>query len=163
MPKNQFNNFSLELARLEKTNFLHTIKEDKNRVYVFLITLKNNFSNLEPVLHKYNFEIYKYNYYIDGTPKQILNTISKEIDSINIRRDEIEQELSRLHEENKYIYPLYDYLNSKLEKEDVIKYFKKSDKTVAIRGWIQNKDIPKLENYLKKYFTAYEIHFLNQK
>ncbi len=160
--KAHFNKFKTELENI-KTNYIQVVKEEKNKVYAALIVLKENLPKIEPVLQKYNFDVYKYNYSINGTPTQILNTISKELNSIDTRRGEIEQTLSKLKEDNEYIYPLYDFLCCRQEKEDIKKYFKKSDNTVVIKGWIQNKDIPKLENYLEKHFTIYDIYFTEPK
>ena len=157
--KKYFDDLIQDIEQQDKTATIQIIKEEKNRLYIALITLKENFSKIEPILQKHHFEIYKYNYPFTGTPKQILKTISEQIDSIAKKRFEIEKILTKLHQDNQLIYPLYDFLYIEQEKEEAKKLLKKSKKVIAIKGWIQDKDIPKLEGKLEEHFNAYEINF----
>ena len=161
--KNYFNDLLVDLKKQAKTTIIQTIKEEKNKLYLIVITLKENLPEIEPILQGHHFEIYKYSYSFLGTPKQILKTISKQLDMIAKRRSEIERILTKLRLDNQLIYPLYDILYINQEKEDVKKYLKKSEKIIVLKGWVQNKDIPKLRKRLEKNFTAYEIYFTKPK
>lgn len=161
--KNYFNDLAADLKRQAKTTIIQTVREEKNKLYLIVIILKENLPEIEPILQKNHFETYKYSYSFLGTPKQILNTISKQLDAIAKRRSEIEQLLTKLHQSNQFIYPLYDFLYIIQEKEDVKKYLKKSEKIIALKGWIRDKDIPKLRKKLVNNFTAYDIYFTKPK
>ncbi len=157
--KKNFNNLSQDIGHQDKTAITQIIKEEKNRLYIVFITLKENFSKIEPILQKHHFEIYKYSYPFTGAPKQILKTISEQLNTITKKRLEIEKVLAKIHQDNQLIYPLYDFLSIEQEKEETKKLLKKSRDVIAIKGWIQDKDISKLRNQLNKHFEVSEINF----
>ena len=159
LKKNNFNNLVQDIERETKTNLIQIIKEEKDKLYIVIITLKEKDAVISNFLQKYNFEIYRYSYPFTGTPKQILETISEQLLSINKRQKEIEQAIIKLHRNNQLIYPVYDFLLINQEKEDTKKYLKKSERAIVIKGWIQKKHIPALQNRIKKRFTTYEIDF----
>ncbi|MDD3655541.1 MAG: V-type ATP synthase subunit I [Atribacterota bacterium] len=161
--KKYVNNLLFDIEHLVKTTIIQTIKEEKNKLNIIIITLKENQPKIDSILQKYHFEIYKYSYSFTGTPKQILKTISEQLMLIDKRRSEIAQILIKLHRDNQLIYPLYDYLSIIHEKEETKKYLKKSEKIIVVKGWIQNKDITKLQKRLEKNYTEYEIDFTKPK
>jgi vacuolar-type H+-ATPase subunit I/STV1 len=103
--KKNFNNLMQDIGQQDKTAITQIIKEEKNRLYIALIALKENFSRIEPILQKHHFEIYKYSYPFTGTPKKILKSISEQMDSITKKRLEIEKILAKLYRENPLVYP----------------------------------------------------------
>jgi V/A-type H+-transporting ATPase subunit I len=157
--KKNFNNLSQDIGHQDKTAITQIIKEEKNRLYIVFITLKENFSKIEPILQKHHFEIYKYSYPFTGAPKQILKTISEQLNTITKKRLEIEKILTKIYEDNQLIYPLYDFLSIEQEKEETKKLLKKSREVIAIKGWIQDKDISKLRKQLNEHFEVSEINF----
>lgn len=157
--KKNFDNLVQDIEHQDKTAVTQIIKEEKNRLYIVFIVLKENFSKIEPILQKHHFEIYKYNYPFIGTPEQILKTISEQLNIVAKKRFEIEKLLTKLHRDNQLIYPLHDILSIEQEKEEAKKLLKKSKEIIAIKGWIQDKDILKLQKKLKEHFKAYEIKF----
>lgn len=161
--KNNYQNLVSDIEQQVKTSVIKLIAEEKNKLNIAIIILKENQPKLEPILQKYFFEIYKYSHTFIGTPKQIIKTINEQLHAITGRREEIRQTLIKLYSENQFIYPLYDLLSIKQEKEDTKKYLKKSAKTIAVRGWIQEKDIPKLEKRLKENFSFYDVSFSEPK
>ena len=157
--KKNFNNLSQDIGHQDKTAITQIIKEEKNRLYIVFITLKENFSKIEPILQKHHFEIYKYSYPFTGAPKQILKTISEQLNTITKKRLEIEKILTKIYEDNQLIYPLYDFLSIEQEKEETKKLLKKSREVIAIKGWNQDKDISKLRKQLNEHFEVSEINF----
>ena len=157
--KKYFNGLVQDVEQLDNATTIRIIKEEKNKFYIVLIALKENISKIESILQKHHFEIYKYSYPFTGTPKQILKTISEQLNAIAKKRSEIEKILTKLHQDNQLIYPLYDFLCIEQEKEEAKKLLKKSKEIIAIKGWIQDKDISKLREKLEEHFEAYEIKF----
>ncbi len=157
--KKYFNGLVQDVEQLDNAATIRIIKEEKNKFYIVLIALKENISKIESILQKHHFEIYKYSYPFTGTPKQILKTISEQLNAIAKKRSEIEKILTKLHQDNQLIYPLYDFLCIEQEKEEAKKLLKKSKEIIAIKGWIQDKDISKLREKLEEHFEAYEIKF----
>ncbi len=157
--KKYFSDLVHEVECKDKTAIIQTIKEEKNKLYVVLISLKENLPKIEPILQKNHLEIYKYSYPFTGTPKQILKTISEQLNTIVKKRFEIEKLLAKLLQDNQLIYPLYDFLYIEQEKEEAKKLLKKSKEIIVIKGWIQDKDISKLQKKLEENFKTYEIKF----
>ncbi|NLL62029.1 MAG: V-type ATP synthase subunit I [Candidatus Atribacteria bacterium] len=161
--KNSFSNLALGIEQQVGASIIQLVGEEKNRVNMIIITLVENTPKIEPLLQQYLFETFKYSHTFTGTPKQILKTIKEQLLGIEKKRREMERNLKKLHSKNQFIYPLYDFLFIIQEKEETKKYLKKSEKTLAIRGWVQNKDIPKLQKRLKEKFSAYEVSFSSPK
>lgn len=157
--KNNFDSFILDIKKQVKTSIVQPVGGEKNKVNTVIITLAENLPSIEPLLQQYLFETFKYSYTFTGTPKHILKIIKEQLFEINKKRKEIEQELIKLHSKNQFIYQFYDLLSIKQEKEETKKYLKKSEKTLVIKGWVQDKDIPKLKKRLKEKFSAYEVSF----
>jgi V/A-type H+/Na+-transporting ATPase subunit I len=157
--KSDLETFINDVTRQSKANFIQPIKEDKNKSKIVVIGLEENIEEIKRIALQYHFETYQYNYSFTGTPKQIIEKISKELTEITERRTEIEKKLKEIYKNNQNIYPIYDFLSINKEKEDIKRYLKKSDNTFVIKGWIQNKDIPKLKSTLKDNFKTFEVHF----
>lgn len=163
IPKSDLTYLVRDVEHQGKINIIQPIKEDKNRLKIIIITLKENIEEINHIVQQYHFEVYKYSYSLTGTPKQILKDILDQLTEITGRREEIEKDLIKLYKNNTSIYPIYDFLSISKEKEDANKHLKKSENTFVIKGWIQKRDIPKLQNRLKNQFTTYEINFTEPK
>ncbi len=160
IPKNELENLIRDTEQQSNITMIHPVREDKNRIKIVVITLKEKIEEINHVVQKYHFEPYKYSHSLTGTPRQIQEEILKQLNEIKKRRSEIEKNLKIISKDNhQALYPIYDFLSIKKEKEEAKKHLKKSEKTFVIKGWIQKKDIPRLHNRLENQFTDYEIHF----
>ncbi len=157
--KNNLDSFFNEVKQHSKLNVIQTIKEEKNKSNIIVISVKENIEEIQRIAQKYHFEIYKYNYNFSGSPIQILKEISKELSDISKRRKKIELELKDIFKNNQSIYKIYDFLSINKEKEEVSEYLKKSEQSFVIKGWIREKDISRLQSRLKEHFKAYEAYF----
>ncbi len=161
--KSDLKNFRHDVEHQGKTNIIQTIQEDKNRLKLIIITLKENIEKIKHIVQKYHFETYQYNYSFTGTPEHIIEEISEQLTEMTDRRKEIEKKLIEIYKNNQSIYPIYDFLSINKEKEDAKKYLKKSENAFVTKGWIKKKDIPELQSKLKNKFKTYEIHFTEPK
>ncbi len=161
--KNNLDSFVNEIKKQSKFNVIQSIKEEKNKSNIVVISVKENIEEIQRIAQKYQIEIYKYSYNYSGTPKQILKEISKELRDIGKRRKKIELELKDTFKNNQSIYQIYDFLSINKEKEEVSGYLKKSEQSFVIKGWIRKKDISILQGRLKEHFTAYEVYFTEPK
>ena len=146
-----------------KFNEIQKIKEDKNSTKLLIIGLKENINEIKNISQKYNFEIYNYTHSFTGTPKQIIDEIENKLKETSSKKIKIEEEARKLAQKNELLFKIYDFLSTKKEKEDIELNLKRSDNTFAIKGWIQKKDIPLLQNKLKKHFKTFEIKFSEPK
>jgi len=157
--KNILNKIKEDLAQKNILNIIEIVKEEKNNLKVVIVSLKEKSDELKKIIQKHQVEIFNYSQPLTGTPKQIMENIKSELNNIDNRLAEIADQIRNIGKENKEIYKIYDYLTTVKEKETVKENMRKSENTFVIKGWIKNKEIPKLEKKLDEYFKEYEIFF----
>ena len=163
MAKKNIDSFVSEIKQQSNLNVIQSIKEEKNKSNIVVISVKENIEEIQRIAQKYHFEIYNYSYNFSGTPNQILEDISKELKDTDKKRKNIELELKDALKNNQSIYHIYDFLSINKEKEAVSGYLRKSEQIFVIKGWIKKKDISRLQNRLKENFVAYEVYFAEPK
>ncbi len=161
--KKDLENFIGEIEKQSKLNIVQTVKENKNTFNVIVISLRENIEEIQKIAQQKHVEIYKYNHPFEGTPKKVLEEISKQLTEITKKRKSIEEKLKDIFKNNQVIYKIYDFLSINKEKEEIKSYLKRSVNSFVIKGWIQKKDISKLQNRLKEHFKTYEIYFTEPK
>ncbi|MDD4363225.1 MAG: V-type ATPase 116kDa subunit family protein, partial [Atribacterota bacterium] len=157
--KNVLNIVKEDLAKKNILSLIEIVKEEKNNLKVIIIGLKEKSEELKKIIQKHQVEIFNYPQPLTGTPKQILSNIKLQLDNIDNRLIEIADQLKNIGKENKEIYKIYDYLATVRDKESIKENIIKSENAFVIKGWVKNKEIPKLEKKLNEHFKEYEVFF----
>lgn len=159
IPKSNFDNFVREVSNKIKNSIIQSLREEKTTLKIAIICLKEDTEKIQETSQQNHLEIYKYSHSFSGTPKDILEEISKKMKDISEKRRKVEIELKNTFKNNKEIYKIYDYLSINKEKEEANVLLKRSKNAFVIKGWVKKKEIPKLEKRLKEKFKAYEVQF----
>ena len=114
-------------------------------------------------MSKYNIDYFKAPLELSGTPIDILDDISKELQNIEEKRKIFFDVSKKLYRENLWVYVAFDYLSILKSKKNIEKYIKQTKKVIIIEGWILKKDLNELKNTLYKKFKELEIVFSDPK
>lgn len=135
VPKNVFQGFKEEFFREISQSYIEELGESKEGINILIIIHKDIQDEIEEILKNYSFNKANINY--DGTILDIIKEKDKKISEISICEKEI---IDDVHEKFKdtleEIELFYEYFDLEVNKAKVCSNFIKTDKIVALQGWV---------------------------
>ncbi|MCD6460176.1 hypothetical protein J7L67_05870 [bacterium] len=143
-------------------HLLIPVKENPPWTVVILYSLKRESISIKKLLEKSNFQQISLDTEFEGSPKDILDKVNNNILMMKKAKSDLVEKRKNLFEhirKNIVIYGYFFHYNSLLLKAQ--KFFKKTDKTCVISGWVPNDMLPNLIKDIKNAVNGrcyYEIH-----
>ncbi|MFH1939079.1 MAG: V-type ATP synthase subunit I [bacterium] len=159
LPLKDFVSCLEEIKKIGKEIEINKFTEDKKRCKIIIISISEYYVPIKKVLDKYNFDSFQIPLEFAKTPKNILEDISEESNSIKEKREIISDTSKKLYRENLSLYLAFDYLSILKSRKDIEKYLKMTKQVIIIEGWILEKDISRMKNSLFNKTNELEIIF----
>jgi V/A-type H+/Na+-transporting ATPase subunit I len=146
-----------ELVSGFKDVYAEKISEKQQDVNLFILFHESNAHEISDVLKKYGFT--KFTLDLSKTPKQQIESLEKQTQEIDVENVKLAEEAKKLSENIKDIEKIYDYIDSKLQKERAISNLAKTQKTFILQGWLAEDKTSELETLLQKEYKDVLIAF----
>ena len=148
-----------EIKKIGKEIEINKFTEDKKQCKIMIISISEYYVPIKKVLDKYNFDSFQIPLEFTKTPKNILEGISEELESIKEKRGIISDASKKLYRDNLSLYLAFDYLSILKSRKDIEKYLKMTKQVIIIEGWILEKEINRMKKRLFSKTNELEIIF----
>lgn len=133
IPKKFKDDFNEDLLDLELT-YAEIINEDKDGIYLFAITAKEEYSRLYEILRNYGFTTVSLD--AQGSPKEEISNIGERLEVLKLEKKKHEDQIRELSSNLAEIEIVYEYLMNKKLRTMATENFLKTDSINVIKGYI---------------------------
>jgi len=157
--KNYEISFINDLSDSAKNTYVEILGKDSQDVFLHIIMEKNDEPLCEELFKKYGFSIFQPTY--EGIPQNIIKEFFKEIKTAENKISHIKENLKSYEEQYEKLQYAFDYYNNLLMREEAATNFLKTEKVVAISGWIPSEEKNTFSSLIKstvgeKFSIEYE-------
>jgi len=145
-------------ARIEEEAvWYHVISQDKRRVNLFLVLLKDEEPQIDAILRELDFRPFHFTDPIlsrvkdEDTAEDAFNILTQEIDQLRKDMNSLDEEARRLVPRRLRLMQVYDVLKNERNKQVSSGLMGETEKVFCIEGWICTRDIKRLEKKLKPF------------
>ena len=133
IPKKFKDDFNEDLLDLELT-YAEIINEDKDGIYLFSITAKEEYSRLYEILRNYGFTTVSLD--AQGSPKEEISNIGERLEVLKLEKKKHEDQIRELSSNLAELEIVYEYLMNKKLRTMATENFLKTDSINVIKGYI---------------------------
>ncbi|MFY9286760.1 MAG: V-type ATP synthase subunit I, partial [Tissierellaceae bacterium] len=133
IPKKFKDDFNEDLLDLELT-YAEIINEDKDGIYLFAITAKEEYSRLYEILRNYGFTTVSLD--AQGSPKEEISNIGERLEVLKLEKKKHEDQIRELSSNLAELEIVYEYLMNKKLRTMATENFLKTDSINVIKGYI---------------------------
>lgn len=157
IPKKVFENFKEEFFREISQSYIEELGESKDGINILMIIHKDIQDKIEEIVKNYSFNKANINY--DDIISDIIKEKDKKIKQVSISEKKIIDDIPK-----KFKYSLeelelfYEYFDLEVNKAKVCSNFIKTDKIVALQGWVPIDLKEKFEKVTKD--TLGDLYYL---
>ncbi|CAB3287929.1 V-type ATP synthase subunit I [Methanocaldococcus lauensis] len=160
VPKEKVNELKSELDKVTE-EYIEVFageefeKDNKIRVPIVFVTLKEKLESVLSTLRKFEFERYDISD-VEGTPKEASQKIENELKNIESKIKSLIEKLKSLSKkwENELLV-VYELLSIEKERGDAYSQFGKTNRTYYIEAWVPAKDAEKAKKIIEKSSEGY--------
>lgn len=135
VPKNVFTVFKEEFNSEVTASYIEELGEAKEGICIFIIGEKSFSDKIEDITKKYAFARTNLNY--EGVPSDIISSYEKRIEDAHAKEEELTQEIPQKFTGNiKDLEIVHEYFDMEADKAKVCTNFLKTDKVIALEGWV---------------------------
>lgn len=159
IPLKEKDKFREEIDSNIKSSYVEFVNETEKDVYMFVIVHNDFKEELSQMLKKYGFN--KLDIKCQSTPRGQIESLYKDIKDIKDKQKNVEEEMREYVNKIEELEIAYEYLTLEISKGNACYNFKKSDKVVAIEGWVPKDFKDKFEKIVKQsegkyYYLEFE-------
>ena len=158
IPKRIKEDFKVEIESSFEQIYREEISEDKEDFNLLLIVHKDFKDKAEEILRKYAFSKTYLNY--EDSPAEFINSAKRKIEEIKKEEKGIVLEIKEYLNYWEDLKIIYEYFENELNKVSVSENFLKTNRMVAINGWLPEENKEELEEEIKKVTKDYYIEFM---
>lgn len=136
-----------DLSAKSNNFILKEIKDLGKDRYFILMGLRNEEERLTLVLKKFNYSNISLPSGKDK-PGELISKTKKELTDLHGREKQLQNDKLSFSEKRQDLINLYDYYLWEKDLITVQKHFGKTEKTIAIEGWVKADDTEKLQKHL---------------
>ncbi|MBN2030125.1 V-type ATP synthase subunit I [bacterium] len=123
---------------------------------VLLIYLKEERDAIEAVLQEIEHHDVSWEGY-QGTPKQIVASIEREMDEMEQKLKWIAKETVKMVAHRPKLLLMEDYLSNAIERLEIEKQFAQTKNAFVIQGWTRTEDFDQLQEQIEKQFSMARV------
>lgn len=146
-----------KINKIGKEIEINKFAEGKKKCKLMIIFIPEYYTPIKKILDNYDFDYFPIPLEFTKTPINILKDISEELNSIREKREIIAVASKKLYQENLSLYLAFDYLSILEGRKDIEKYLGMTKKVIVIEGWVLEKNIDKMKNWLFNKTNELEI------
>lgn len=146
-----------KINKIGKEIEINKFAEGKKKCKLMIIFIPEYYTPIKKILDNYDFDYFPIPLEFTKTPINILKDISEELNSIREKREIIAVASKKLYQENLSMYLAFDYLSILEGRKDIEKYLGMTKKVIVIEGWVLEKNIDKMKNWLFNKTNELEI------
>jgi V/A-type H+/Na+-transporting ATPase subunit I len=146
-----------ELSNQFKDVYIEKIFEKQQDINLLILCHLNDVNVISDVLKKYGFT--KLSLDISSTPKKQLESLSKEVEEIDLENKALYERAKQLSENIKDIEKMFDYIDSKVQKEKATSKLVKTEKTFLLQGWLPENKVSEVNELISKEYKDAFIEF----
>lgn len=130
--------------------YIEILSEKQQDLNIFILCHTKDKEGISDILKKYSFS--KFNLDLAKKPKTQVEILKTELENLNSRTSELTKRAESMAENIKDIEKIYDFLSSKLEKENTATKLIKTNKAFILFGWIPESSVAELMKKINKGF-----------
>jgi V/A-type H+-transporting ATPase subunit I len=135
-----------EISNNYKDVYIEKISEKQQETNLFILCYALDSHQIFDILKKYGFT--KVNLELEKSPIKQIEALNMEIEELNKETADLIKRAEKLSESISYIEKVYDYIESRLEKERAISKLVKTHKTFILQGWLPEDRAQEFEDFI---------------
>ena len=158
IPKKTKETFKEELNNSIQEYYYEEISEIKDSAYILLVVYKDYDEQSLEMLKKYGFNNTPFTY--DDTPQNIIKEKRDKIFELNKKEEEIIFKVKNYKDKIEELELYYEFFENEIKKGEALANFVKTDKVVALLGWVPFSMKDDFETLIEKVAgNSYYIEF----
>lgn len=157
LPKTMASEFIETVAKYDLAD-VKSLGEEKEDAYFFIVLHKSLRDKAREFTQKYDFTEANFGNE-KGTPEEIIVGLEKKIEELFKQKTLLQDRAEELAGKRPRLMMLLDVLQMHLQREKAGNQAVSSEKTFALKGWVKNSDIQKLEDIIKGETECYKLTF----
>lgn len=142
--------------------YVENLEETNDGFNLLIISHKSIFSDLENELKDLGFS--KVNLKYDGNTAKLINDFNEKLKELSHEKENLELEIKEFTAKIEILKYVYDYYDFQLNKFTICNNFLRTDKVVAMEGWIPELNVDEFKNILNKLLEkSYFVEFSDPK
>lgn len=137
VPSGSYSMLLNELENKFPNAYVEAISEENNEVNIVILCHKDDVKAIEEILRNFNYT--KVTFAYEKNANDTIVDYKKRIDKIELEQIEVTNYLKGLKDRIKDLQVVYEYYSAEVMKYKSCSSFVRSDKTVAIEGWIKEE------------------------
>ncbi|AVP54420.1 V-type ATP synthase subunit I [Clostridium tetani] len=158
IPKRVKEDFRVDVEDSFEQGYVEEISEVKEDLNLLLIVHKDFKNEAEDILRKYAFSKTTLNY--KESPIKFISSAKEKIEDIRGEKESIAYEIKSYLNYLEDLKIIYEYFENELNKANVSENFLKTDRMVAINGWLPEENKKELQEEIEKITQDYYIDFI---
>lgn len=158
IPKRLREHFRVDIESSFEQGYIEEISELKEDLNLLLIVHKDFKKEAEDILTKYAFSKTTLNY--EESPVEFINNAKEKIENIKVEKEKIGEQIKNYVNDIENLKIIYEYFENELNKANASENFLKTNRMVAINGWLPEESKEELEKEIKKVTQDYYIDFI---
>lgn len=151
-----------ELKELALNIYIESVSRSDNTVYIFFAYLREDNEKALHVFKKHGLEhIYFPGY--KGRPKELLALAEETLNTIDIKKKELFDAISRIAGCKKEAMVLFDYLSNLNRKNEASNKILSTEEVYLIEGWIKRSSVEALKEKIETKFSGVAVSFSEPK
>lgn len=148
VPLASYSNLLTELENNFPNAYVEAISEEKNEVNIVVLCHKDSVKGIEEILRNFNYT--KATFAYEKNANETIADYKNRIDKIELEQIEITNYFRGLKDHVKDLQIVYEYYSAEVVKYKSCSRFVRSEKTVAIEGWIKEESKEKFMSIVNK-------------
>jgi V/A-type H+-transporting ATPase subunit I len=153
MPLVNIDTFKEEFSSKVPYSYVEVISDGRADVNVLVLYHTESSSQAEDVIKNNSFS--KVNLKYEDTPKKVIENFEKRLKEIENEEKEISKQIKGFGEKLEELHIEHEYFSNKINEAKVCDNFLKTEKIVALEGWVTDEDSPQLEQIVKNVCGDY--------
>lgn len=137
VPSGSYSKLLNELENNFPKAYVEAISEEKNEVNIVVLCHKDDAKAIEEILRDFNYT--KVTFAYEKNANETITDYKKRIDKIELQQIEVTNYFRGLKDHIKDLQVVYEYYSAEVMKYKSCSSFVRSEKTVAIEGWIKEE------------------------
>ncbi|NEZ45922.1 V-type ATP synthase subunit I [Clostridium niameyense] len=147
IPLNLKDDFREDFDSNIKASYVETIGESKDGVNLFIVFHKDYFDEATEILKKYGFS--KVEFLYNNSPKESIESLNKNIINIKNQQEKTIEKIKEYINRVEDLQIVYEYISLQLNKAKASENFLRSNKILAIEGWVPEYSMEDLEKVIR--------------
>ncbi|MDF2880847.1 MAG: V-type synthase subunit [Clostridiaceae bacterium] len=160
--KNSYDEFKNTLSNNYDRLYIEELYENKDGFNLFIIFHNSISIQLENELKNFGFSIVNLKYH--ENIGELINNYNNKLKELELEKENLELEIKKFASSVEKLKYIYDYYDFQLNKFTICNNFLKTEKVIAMEGWIPELNMDKFQDILNRLLDkSYYVEFSDAK